>query len=112
MSKVPVDDVLGFLADPAQYAIVGKTADDFEVVETKGKVAYFDGNMQPMPSRELRIKPEGQRTWKWWKFWTTQQLNLDDMIAAEDGTQYRVMKQADWSKIGGYLEFDITEGPQ
>lgn len=112
MAHVPVDDVLGFLSDAAQYAIIGKSAEDFEVVETKKDVAYFDGIAQPMPARELSIKPEGERTWKWWKFWTTKPLNLDDMIADSDGVTYRVMKQSDWSRIGGYLEFDITEGPR
>ncbi len=112
MAKVPVDDVLGFLADTEQYAIVGKTADDFEVVEQKGKVAYFDAVKQPLPARELRIKPEGQREWRWWALWSTQPLKLDDMVADEDGNQYRVMKQSDWDKIGGYFEYHITEGPQ
>ncbi len=110
------------LQDPIQFRRVVKLAVDFEVVEEIGGTAYgfggygegaydsgiFQGVLQPLPERKLLIKPEGQRLWKWWRFWTTMELALDDVIVDKSGKRYRVMADQDWSS-GNYREYQLTE---
>lgn len=112
MSHVPVSDALFGLTDTAQFAIIRKEAVDGEVVETKADIEYFQGVLQPLPPRKLLIKPEGQRTWKWWTLWTEQALALDNQIKDENGVLFRVLAVSDWRRAGGYFEYDLAEAPQ
>lgn len=104
------------------FITVAKSAVDFEVVENLGSTQFsfggfgqgnmaaliFTGVLQPMPARKLLIKPEGQRTWKWWTLWTKKSLDLDEIIVDKPGRIYRVMSQSDWSS-GRYIEYELTE---
>lgn len=104
------------------FISVQKVAVDFEVVENLGSPPFdfggygqgnyaaliFVGVLEPLPDRKLMIKPEGQRTWKWWTLWTKKPLELDDIIVDKPGRIYRVMSQSDWSS-GRYYQYDLTE---
>ncbi len=121
MSFPSVTAGLWGLQEASQFRRVVKKAVDFEVVEEIGGSAFgfggfgegsydsgiFAGVLEPLPERSLAIKPEGQRSWKWLRLWTTMALALDDVIVDKGGTRFRVMSDSDWSG-GGYREYQLT----
>ena len=96
------------LTTPIQFAVVSKTMVDYEVSESKAAVRWMDGQCQPLPPQQLKVKPEGQRTWKWWLMYTTEDLKLDDILQDDCKRQYRVMEKTDWSQAG-YYAYELTE---
>ena len=94
-----------------EFTIVQKTVVDHEIVENSKApvILWFEGNVQPMHSRDLMIKPEGQRNFKWWDLWTEMELKNDDIIKDRNGLTYRVMGGNDWSQAG-YQKYTLTEG--
>ncbi|MCK4782531.1 MAG: hypothetical protein KAV87_02190 [Desulfobacteraceae bacterium] len=77
-----------------------KTETDFE----------FQGVFEPMPAREIYLKPEGQRNWKWWSLWTKTgiEINNGDIVVDFKSLRFRVMKKTDWAQAG-YIKFDLVE---
>lgn len=112
MPHLPVAGALWGLTDTAQFAIIQKAAVDHQVVETQSDVLYFQGSLQPLPVRELLIKPEGQRTWKFYKMFTKQVLKLDDEVQDLAQRRYRVTGTADWGSLGGFYEYELKEEPK
>ena len=81
----------------------------FLVVEENLAPIPFVGCMLPYPSRELKMFPEKQRAWKWWKMFTTSDLHLkDDDEAVIDNIKYRVMKNQDFLQAG-YYQYSLVE---
>ncbi len=96
----------------ARFVLVKKEIDDGDIVESS-KVRpplYFQGNMMPIHPKDLLVKPEGERRFKWWTMHTTLQLQVDDEIKDKDGLIYRVMNSSDWSQ-SGYYTYHIVQGP-
>ena len=81
---------------------------DYQVVEKLIPVTA-KGVWQPLNSRELAVKPEGQRSWRWQKLLCTPAIALhpDDIVVA-DKIRYRVMGKLDWSE-NGYFEYHLTQ---
>jgi hypothetical protein len=88
---------------------VTDTIVDFENVKTTEDFR-FEGVFQPMPPREIALKMEGQRDWKWWSLWTKLGIEIfnGDIIEDFKGLRFRVMKKTDWAQ-GGYIKFDLVE---
>ncbi len=104
-------DVSGAMATWQQamtFIHVVKTVVNFDVVETPSK-KDFQGVWQPFTTRDLLIKPEGQRDWGWFMCHSDIDLSLrpDDIIKYE-GANYRVMQQNDYNKYG-YFEYHLIE---
>ena len=104
-------DVSGALLNyfqPIIFETVVKTVVNFQVVETP-TVYNFQGVWQPFTPEQLLIKPEGQRSWKWFTLHAQPSLvlNTDDVIKY-NSVQYRVMSKMDWS-LYGYLQYEIIE---
>lgn len=93
------------------FKIVKKTVVDFEVIEQPLTDTSFMGVLQPMPSRKLLIKPEGQRKWNFLTLFTEQPLQVDNILEDEKGRVYRVRSESNWSDAGFY-EYDLTQGVQ
>ena len=87
---------------------VTETIVDFESVTTTVDFE-FEGVFQPM-GRELYLKPEGERNWKWWSLWTKTNIEIKngDIIMDFNDLKFKVMKKTDWSQ-GGYTKFDLVE---
>ena len=112
MNEFPdMSEVVDSFSETIKFACIGKAVEDFENVETTKDVVEFEGVLQPIPPRKLTIKPEGQRSWKWYTLWTEILLNLDDVVRDDEGRQYQVMVQTD-GRRGGYLEYEIVQGPK
>jgi len=105
-----MSDALSGFGKRIQLAVISKAKVDYDVTETKILTEWFTAIAQPITPQQLRIKPEGQRTWKWWTVWTTKALKLDDEVKDNSDRQYRVMDVTDWSEAG-YRKYELTEKP-
>ena len=95
---------------PIGFNVVTTTAVDYEANDALVTQCEFDGTIEPQSPRQLMVKAEGERKWKWWTLWTTQTLAPDAILQDETGAYYRVMKKSDWS-FGEYQEYEITQAP-
>ena len=92
---------------------------DFQIVE-KAKSAipalrfFVQGLYVPLTFRQLQIKPEGQRRWKWRSLTTASRVELlpDDETFFE-GMYFRVVADAAWTNNGvtEYHLLQATGGP-
>lgn len=104
-------NVSGALLDWFQnmtFTRVTKIVKDFVLQEVQTNVCA-SGVRQPLSPQEVRMKPEGERTWKWEKIHAlpTLVLNPDDIITFES-TKYRIMSKLDWKEYG-YVEYHMVE---
>lgn len=83
----------------------------FEVEDTPTNY-NFRGVIQPLGPEELKLKPEGSRSWTWLQLHTDTSLELatNDVVVYQ-GMELRVMKKVP-SKVYGYLEFHLCEKVQ
>ncbi len=67
---------------------------------------------QPFKPRQLEIKPEGQRSWQWFRMHmlVNVRLKVDDRFSM-DNVFYRVMSASDYSEFG-YYEYDVIQDYQ
>ncbi len=105
-----VPNVAGALTNwfqPMKFTIVTKTIVNAVVVETASDM-NFRGVWQPFGSRQLSMKPEGQRQWSWYTCHSDIALGLiDDDVVTYLGIQYRVMEQSDFA-LYGYYEYHLV----
>jgi len=90
------------------FGVVTKEQLGFYTKETVNNISFM-GVWQPLDNDRLRIKPEGQRDWKW--YWVHSQIDLglkDDDTIIFNGKQYRVMANKDWH-LNGYYEYEVIE---
>lgn len=110
MSFPQMNGVLWNWTDALQFNVVALTAENFQAVERLVAPIAFDGCVVPLPTRQLLIKPEGERQWKWWTLYTEQELEPDSILQDETGSYYRVVKKSNWSGAD-YFEYEITQAP-
>jgi hypothetical protein len=96
---------------PFQFAVIQKTAVNFQASESKLSVSWMQGVLVPIPPRKLLVKPEGERKWKWGTLYSPQKLEVDWIVKDLDNKEYRVMSDADWSS-SGFFEYEIAEQPK
>ncbi len=93
---------------PMVFGIVTKVIEGFQVTETMENINFY-GVIQPLRSRDLMLKPEGQRAWTW--LWLhsdpSLQLNVDDVVTYI-GKQTRVMGKKN-NALYGYLEYQLVQ---
>lgn len=104
-------DVSGALTDwfqPMTFTLVTKAVTAFQAVET-GVSVSFRGVLQPLKSRDLQLKPEGQRSWTWFMLHSdvALKLNTDDVVLY-NGVQTRVMARQDYS-LNGYMYYELVQ---
>lgn len=93
-----------------QMKIINKTAADFEVFEDTIEVLTFEAVVQPMASRDVNRKPEGERIWRWWTMWSTVDFEIDTIVQDPDGVQFRIQNTTNWQQ-GGFFIAEMTEVP-
>lgn len=69
--------------------------------------------LTPMDPREIAIKPEGQRLWKWWHAASAAKLELGWYLLPDHDRlkKYEVMDLHDWGQARMY-EYDFAETPR
>lgn len=93
---------------PFTFKRVTKSIVDYQLVETLVDVS-FKGVVAPFTDRELEIKPEGQRQWRWIEIYSTTDLALElDDIVIWKAVNYRVMASHNWEDYG-YWRYEIAE---
>jgi len=80
---------------------------DFETVATTLAFAT-DGVVVPFSVNELRIKPEGQRSWQWFALYCTDELPLKmgDTVVYKT-VRYKVMNNGVYSEYG-YMYYELV----
>lgn len=93
---------------PLFFTYMDKKTVNFQLVETP-TIFNFQGVRQPFSPQQLKMKPEGQRQWKWETVhaYPTLVLAPDDIITFAN-VNYRVMEKLDWKEYG-YVEYHIVQ---
>ena len=111
VSQAPnMSSVLNGCLDPMSFVIVTKAQDPVtkEIVNTTCSVTTM-AVIQPLRTRELAMKPEGERSWQWYKIFALPDLmmKLGDMVTIGAET-FRVMGSRNWSSKG-YVYYEIVD---
>lgn len=103
-----VGDAMRDWFQPLVFGVVTKTVEGFQSVETVVDVNFL-GVIQPLSTRQLMLKPEGQRAWSWYWVHADPSLNLlVDSVIRYNGRQARVMAKKNYD-IYGYVEYEIVQ---
>lgn len=84
---------------------ITQTIIDGLVTETYKDVT-FQGTVQPLTQEELRLKPEGERSWQWLQIHCIAgglNLQTNDKIVYS-GVNYKIMAVKDYS-LNNYIEY-------
>ena len=88
-----------------------KSIVNFRVKEVETEIV-FQGVMQPFTKQQLQMKPEGQRSWKWYSLHAETELVLDnDEKVLYLGDDYRVMNKGDYRQYG-YVDYELVKDYQ
>lgn len=93
---------------PMTFIQIGKFIDSGFLTET-GIPVNFRGVMIPHKPKQLELKRQGQRKWKWWDVFSTPELRLsvDDAVKYLEG-QFRCYSFEDWSQEG-FMHYVLIE---
>ena len=94
---------------PMTFVSIGKFLDTGFVYEV-GEPINFRGVMIPYKPRQLDIKRQGQRRWKWWTLFCTPELILaiDDGVIDNFEAQFRCANSLDYSR-NGFMECTLIQ---
>lgn len=78
---------------------------DYGDIEETLSTINFQGVVQPLDPEEIKLKPEGQWSWSWYRIHTPVGVSLstNDVLIYEDH-EFKVMAVKDYSDYG-YLEY-------
>lgn len=111
VSQAPnVSSVLNGCLDPMSFVIVTKAQDPvtMEIVNTTRSVTTM-AVIQPLRTRELAMKPEGERSWQWYKIFALPDLMMKPSDQVTIGAEtFRVMGSRNWSSKG-YMYYEIVD---
>ena len=94
--------LLGWMK-PLALVKITKTTVDFQTQNVETPLPAV-GTWQPFTVEQLKIKPEGQRSWRWFMLHTTTDVVLltDDLVK-KSGTAYVVMEKGNYDENGFIL---------
>lgn len=93
---------------PLTLVRINREVIDGEVVQGEKELSCR-GVIQPFGPRELRLKPEGERKWKWNMLHTTPDVSLTDgEVFRVKGVPYRVMALSPYQEYG-YIMYELVE---
>lgn len=107
MNFPDMSETIAEWGEGSTFQKIEKITQDHQVVERRTGAA-FDGLFYPMSPQEVKVKPEGQRTWRWWTLVTPETLETDYVVVDASGIQYRVTEKEDWGSAGFY-KYGLTE---
>lgn len=102
-----LSDALTGWYQPMTVEVITKSVVDFQLSES-AVTKTIKAVRQPFSSKQLILKPEGQRAWSWETMHTTEEFSVDDIFVYK-GIRYRVMQKWNWTEYG-YFEYHIVQG--
>ena len=85
-----------------------KSIVNYQAVETE-TIISTKGVRQPFSPQQLKVKPEGQRAWKWETLHCLADVALvPDEIVEFNSIRYRVIEKKDYTEYG-YIEYEIVQ---
>ena len=112
---VNAESALNGQLEPMTFSVVTKTLNPvtFQVTEHRRNLESA-GSIQPLQAREIELKPEGERRWKWLKIYALPDLLLqpkdvirvpgNELMADEP---YRIMGSKNW-RAKGYMYYEMV----
>lgn len=93
--------------------VVKQKVVDREAVQDGQELLRATVVLTPMTPRKIAVKPEGQRTWKWWTGTSSVPLELGWFLVPDKDRRklYEVMESADWGQARVYV-YDFAEAPR
>lgn len=103
-----VSEVIVSWFQPMTFKTLTQNIVDFKNVPLVNEIKS-EGVIQPFTSKDLQVKPEGQRAWAWYMLHCLPDvvLKVGEYVLIDD-VKYRVMKMTDYSDYG-YFEYDVIE---
>ena len=98
---------------PITLTRITQTVTDDGFVATDSENITFKGVIQPLTPKQLMLKPEGERAWKWLQIHCLAgSLNLDtsDRITY-NGEKFKVMAQNDYT-LNNFIEYHLCKDYQ
>lgn len=93
---------------PMQLNLIARTTENM-VEKIAEQLFECAGVIQPFTATQLRLKPEGERAWKWNLLHTTPDVELAAGQNFEiKGVPYRIMGKAPWSDYGMNI-YEVVE---
>ena len=102
------DALLGWM-QKITISLLTKSVVDYQLKETNTNYETF-GVLQPFTTKQLIIKPIGQRAWNWYSLWlkgTDIELHMDDVFLIL-GKRFRVMQKFEWDQYG-FIEYQVID---
>jgi hypothetical protein len=93
------DIVIGIISAPV---VKGRVVETVSELQTRGV-------LQPLTAQQLELKPEGERSWKWYMLHCQPSLSLqtDDTVTIKGG-RYRVMGRWGYDDYG-YVQHELVK---
>ena len=93
---------------PMVFVGIDKTVVNHLIREERVNI-NFRGIWQPMTERKIALKPEGQRSWRWFTCHSSVDLVLNtDEVICYLNKNYRVMGVLDY-RLYGFVEYHLVE---
>jgi hypothetical protein len=90
------------------FSTIATSNINFQAVEVLTPIS-FQGVWQPFTAAQLKILPEGLRTWSWFMCHADPCLQLQTKETIDFlGVRYRVMSRTDYS-LYGYMQYSLVE---
>jgi hypothetical protein len=105
---IKIQSAMNGLGSPIRMLRIAQTIENAIVIETETPI-NFVGVVQPLSPKQLSIKPEGERAWKWLQIHTATNLSLNTGDRIKYGTTiFKIRASNDYS-LNGYYEYHIQE---
>lgn len=108
-------DALRGLTRRVTAQVIKQKVVDHEAVQDPRDILRASLVLMPMPARKIAIKPEGQRTWKWWEATSSIPLELGWYLKIDKDRKvkrlYEVMEESDLSQARVYA-YEFAEAPR
>lgn len=79
-------------------------------IKNRSTFDKISGCLQPLQPKQLMLKPEGQREWKWYQLHVKKQYASvpNGTIIKINNTEYKVMASKDYT-LNGYIEYHLLQ---
>jgi hypothetical protein len=92
------------LGDPMTVAVIAKSVQEFEALETVQRFQEVYGVQWPTQPQELVLAPEGERDWRYVTLVSPDtSLRNDYYVEDDERVQYRVVAVEPWRSFSKYL---------